>query len=42
MGYSKDLIYKALDELGYDKSIRSEALDVSDFVRLSDWLGDNK
>lgn len=42
MGYSKDLIYRALDELGYDKSIRSEALDVSDFVRLSDWLGDNK
>ena len=42
MGYSKDLIYKALDELGYDKSIRSEALDVFDFVRLSDWLGDNK
>ena len=42
MGYSKDLIYRALDELGYDKSIRSEALDVSDFVRRSDWLGDNK
>lgn len=42
MGYSKEYIYNALEALGYDKSIRSEALDVSDFVRLSDWLGDNK
>lgn len=42
MGYNKDYIYSALDKLGYDKNIRSEALDVSDFVRLSDWFGDNK
>ena len=42
MGYNKDYIYNALDKLGYDKNIRSEALDVSDFVRLSDWFGDNK
>lgn len=42
IGYNKDYIYNALDKLGYDKNIRSEALDVSDFVRLSDWFGDNK
>ena len=39
VGYSKDTIYNVLESLGYDKSIRSEALDVSDFVRLSDTLG---
>ena len=42
VGYSKDTIYNVLESLGYDKSIRSEALDVSDFVRLSDALGELK
>ncbi len=42
IGYSKDEIYNVLDNLGYDKAVRSEALDVSDFVRLCDALGELK
>ncbi|MGM9971139.1 MAG: 16S rRNA (adenine(1518)-N(6)/adenine(1519)-N(6))-dimethyltransferase RsmA [Anaeroplasmataceae bacterium] len=38
MGYSKDDIYNALDILGLDKAIRSEALSVKEFVELSDIL----
>lgn len=37
-GYNKDLILKALDDLNVSSSIRSEALDVFDFVKLSDYL----
>ncbi|MBS1477407.1 MAG: 16S rRNA (adenine(1518)-N(6)/adenine(1519)-N(6))-dimethyltransferase, partial [Acholeplasmatales bacterium] len=37
-GYDKELVLKALDSLGLNVSVRSEALDVSDFVKLSDYL----
>lgn len=40
LGYSKDKMYKILDELNLDKSIRSEALSVSDFVDLANKLGE--
>ena len=40
IGYKKDYIYSVLENLGYDKNIRSEALDVSDFVRLSESIGE--
>lgn len=37
-GYDKEFVLKALDSLGLNVSVRSEALDVSDFVKLSDYL----
>ncbi len=37
-GYNKDIVIKALTDLNYSLSIRSEALDVNDFVKLSDYL----
>lgn len=37
-GYNKDIVLKALTDLNISPSIRSEALDVSDFVKLSDYL----
>jgi len=38
MGYNKEAIYKALESLGLDKAIRSEALTVKEFVELSNIL----
>lgn len=38
MGYNKDSIYTALEQLGLDKAIRSEALSVKEFVELSNIL----
>lgn len=37
-GYNKDIVLKVLTDLNISPSIRSEALDVSDFVKLSDYL----
>lgn len=42
LGYSKDNIYSALDELKLDKAIRSEALSVEEFVNLSNILDKEK
>ena len=37
-GYDKEIVLEALDSLGLPQAIRSEALDVSMFVKLSDYL----
>lgn len=38
--YSKDYIYKMLDDNGYKQSIRAEELSIDDFIKLSDYIND--
>ena len=40
IGINKDRIYEIFDKLGFNYSIRSEALSVDDFVNLSNMLGE--
>ena len=42
LGFSKELIAKALAEIGHDENVRGERLSTEDFVKLSDYLHDNK
>ena len=42
LGFSKELIAKALAEIGHDENVRGERLSTEDFVKLSDYLNDNK
>jgi 16S rRNA (adenine1518-N6/adenine1519-N6)-dimethyltransferase len=42
LGFSKELIAKALSVIGHDENVRGERLSTEDFVKLSDYLNDNK
>ena len=42
LGFSKELIAKALTEIGHDENVRGERLSTEDFVKLSGYLNDNK
>jgi 16S rRNA (adenine1518-N6/adenine1519-N6)-dimethyltransferase len=42
LGFSKELIAQALVAIGHDENVRGERLSTEDFVKLSDYLNDNK
>ena len=42
LGFSKELIANALSAIGHDENVRGERLSTEDFVKLSDYLNDNK
>ena len=40
--YSKDLVYKMLEELNIKSTTRSEELDITDFIKMSDYIVENR
>ena len=42
LGYSKELITQAILSIGHSENVRGERLNTEDFVKLSDYLHDNK
>ena len=42
LGYSKEHIVSAICAIGHDSNVRGERLSTEDFVKLSDFLSDNK
>ena len=42
LGYSKEVITQAILSIGHSENVRGERLNTEDFVKLSDYLHDNK
>ena len=40
--YSKDLVYKMLEDLNIKSTTRSEELDIIDFIKMSDYIVENR
>ena len=41
LGFSKELISRAIAFIGHPETVRGERLSTEDFVKLSDYLSDN-